>query len=119
MNNINSILCFRVGDLPGFRKWTYGPVDFSKGPVYAVALVEAPTLLVLGGVVSDSCWPYATVAAGFTAEGWGWCHIEASTKDYIGAALQELKARPGEWWEMVIQYENIQEVESEQLSGHR
>lgn len=107
MNNINSILCFRVGDLPGFRKWT-GEIDASKGPVYAVALVEAPPLLVLGGLVSTSCWPFATVAAGFTAEGWGWCHIEASTKDYIGAALQELKARPGEWWEMVIQYENIQ-----------
>ena len=113
MNNINNILCFRVGDLPGFRKWTYDTVDFSYGPVYAVALFEAPSLLVLGGQVSEKCWLLGTVAAGLTVEGWGWLNIEASTKDYIGAMLQELGARPGEWWEMVIQYEHPEEAGKE------
>lgn len=97
-------LALRTGDTYALEKWT-GPGDLSV-PTYAVALFEAPSLLVLDVPVSLVANPTGVVAAGLTQDGWGWVPLEPHTRDYLGDFLDKVGARPGEWFKLTITYTN-------------
>jgi len=98
------VLSIRTGDVFSIEKWD-DKLDPDKS-VYAVALFEAPMLEQLNVHLSDVAKRTGVVAAGITKDGWGWIPLEGNTKDYIGDLLDELEARPNEWFKLTITYES-------------
>ena len=98
------LLSIRTGDVFSVEKWD-DKLDYDKS-VYAVALFEAPNLERLNVPLSGIAKHTGVVAAGITKDGWGWIPIESNTKDYIGDLLDEVNARPNEWFKLTITYES-------------
>ncbi len=98
------LLSIRTGDIFIVEKWD-DKLDPSKS-VYAVALFEAPNLERLNVPLSEVAKRTGVVCAGITKDGWGWIPLEGNTKDYIGNLLEEVKARPDEWFKLTITYES-------------
>lgn len=97
-------LAIRTGDIFIVEPWA-GVPDLSV-PTYAVALFEPPALEPLGVPVSPVALPQGVVAAGVTADGWGWISLEPHTKDYLGELLVSAGAKLGQWFKLTITYGN-------------
>jgi hypothetical protein len=98
------VLGVRTGDTLTVEKWD-GRVDLSVS-TYAVALFVAPDLKELGLNISKVALGTGVVAAGVTLDGWGWIVMEPVIKDMVSDLLQEIGARPGEWFKLTIKYIN-------------
>lgn len=94
------VLAIRLGEQIEFSNQPFEGEEVS----YAVALVETPSFPETHHPESDRlaviCAGKYSVNEGELAgrgDFWGWVTLEAETKQFVGEALLEYGARPGDW----------------------
>jgi hypothetical protein len=95
---IGATLAFRNGES---RRYT-SELPESAPNLYAVALIGAHLpweTIQPSSLCIVACAEYTTWKDG---EGWGWTHLDPDTKYAIGHDLEEMGARPDQWYYLVL-----------------